>query len=264
MASKTELAVTILISAVLGGALSVLCLLNLPVFYDQSQRGMIGLFLGVLLLFGIGIFFSTKWFVLPYVRSYSDWSNLLLIALLVMILLALFVTSSPYLWTVPQIQHIAVCYESPNESDHLDLLEAHDIQTNREYSPQSLGSENYPISIAANTCLEGTLLALTAVSPHGWAHGFAVTVSQKGDQEQATLRLNNAKKIFPLGNQDGIQSTETLSVDADPTRPGTFVLDPWGRKWMTLAKWASVVLSSAYVALVLYGISETVILDSEQ
>ncbi len=242
----------------------MLCLLNLPAFYDRSQPAMIGLFLGVLLLFGIAIFFCTIWFVLPYVRSYADRRNLLLIVLLFVILLAVSVTSSPYLWTVPQIQHVAVCYESPNKSDHLDLLEAHDAQSNREYSPQSLGSQKYPILIAPNACIEGTVMALTPMSSPALGNGFAVTVSQKDDQDRATIRLNNAKKTYSLGNQDGIPNTESLSVDADPARAGTFVTDPWGRKWMVLAKWASLVLSSAYMALLLFGVSETVIARADQ
>lgn len=264
MGSRTELVVTILFSTILGGALSIVCLLNLPAFYDQSQTGMIGLFLGVLLLLGIVTFFFTKWFLLPYVRSYADRSNVLLIALLVMILLAVFASSSSYLWTIPQIQHVAVCYESPNKSDHLSLLEAHDTQSNREYSPQSLGSRIYPISIAANTCLESTVMALVPASSPASGNGFAVTVSQKDNQDRATIRLNNAKKTYSLGDQDGVRNTESLSVDADPAKPGTFVMDPWGRKWMTLAKWASIMLSSAYIALLLFGISETIIARTDQ
>ena len=57
---------------------------------------------------------------------------------------------------------------------------------------------------------------------------------------------------------------ERLALDVDPNRPDTFLVDPWGRQWMMLARWGSLISSSAYMALVLFGISEKIIVGAEQ
>ena len=252
------------LSALAAAGLTTLCLLNIPSFYELDQPGKVKLFLLVLAGFAIAAFFATRWFVLPYTRSYTDRGNALLIALLGAILLAAFVFSSPYLWTIPQIQDIAICYESENASEHLSVVDARDAGSNRLYSPESLGSQKYPIAIAANTCLEGTEVALTAMEVRDFGHALAVTVNLKNVHGRAVLRLNNLKKSYALDSQGASPGNERLALDVDPNRPDTFLVDPWGRQWMMLARWGSLISSSAYMALVLFGISEKIIVGAEQ
>ena len=78
------------LSALAAAGLTTLCLLNIPSFYELDQPGKVKLFLLVLAGFAIAAFFATRWFVLPYTRSYTDRGNALLIALLGAILLAAF------------------------------------------------------------------------------------------------------------------------------------------------------------------------------
>jgi hypothetical protein len=259
-----EILIPAALSVLLGAALGMLSLLNLSAFYELDSRGQVKWFLIALLLFGIAGFFFTRWFLLPYYRDYRDHSNLLLIGFLSAILLALLVFSSPYFWTVPQIQQVSICYEASSPSEHLDVFEAHDTESGREYSPQSLGSLVYPIEIAANACIEGTEMALTALSLKDYGHGFGITVSQKDSLQRATLRLNNATRTYSLEDRDGILQTESLSVEPNAPKQDTFVVEPWGRKWMMVARWASIIFGSAYLALILFGISGRIVGGSDQ
>ncbi len=261
---KETTIVTTASSALLGGAISLLGLLNLPAFYSLDATEMIRRYLIAFFLFSIAAYFCTKWFIWPYLATYFDRYNRLLIGSITLILLALFIFASPYFWTIPEIQRVAICYEPENMSTSLTILETHDVKDGREYPPQALGWQKYPIVVTANACVQGSELALTALNLQDSGHSFGITVDQQDDQQHVTLKLDKAKALFPLGDHDRIPNTEGLIIDHDPTRPPNLVADPWARKWMLLARWVSIVLTAPYFAVVLFGMSETVIMNTDQ
>lgn len=249
-------------SGLSGAAISALCLFNLPWFYELGRTATVWILLMSVLLLGLVAFFFTKWFVLPYYHGYTGGSNLWSIGILGAVLLFIFLTSSPFYWAVPQLQRVSICYISAQPGDSMQLFEIHDSSNQREYPPQAVGYQKYPIQIAANSCIQGSVIALINLKRGEPDHGLAATVEQKSASESVRISINRQEEDFALNDHDGLQKTEKVSSLAGIHREAV-ITAPWGAPWFKVLKWGSIALSSAYLALVLFGISETILSSSE-
>ena len=260
---RAEILGRIFLSGLFSFSLSTICLLNLPYFYELPQPAMIREFLIVLILFGLMVFFSLGWFALPYYRNYLRGNALWFMSTVTVILSVFFAFSLPFLWTIPQIQQVSICYESKNPSGQLQLFNVYDPTDGREFPPQSVGYQRYPITMPANSCITGVAIALPKSNFSDFAHNLGITVDKKNNDDTVRIELNGVRTSVSLGAASGETNTQDIRVSLG-SRRGTLILDPWGRKWMSAAKWSSIVLSSIYLALVLFGVTERIILGDDQ
>lgn len=245
-------------SAIAGAAIGTVCLLNLPFFYELPGYAALKVFVLATVVFAAVAFFFINWFVSPNLPNRAALGSWLSIGIITLVLFVSFVFLAPYYWTIPRLQQIELCYASSNPGDQLHILEVHDLNNTRRYSPQSLAFQSYPITIAANSCVQGKEAALVDINQVTGDHGLGLTVDQQTDLQRLTVRINSSHKISSLGDHDGIPDTESIKVSEGKITDTTSISDPWNRKWMMLARWGSIVASSIFLAFVVFGISETI------
>jgi hypothetical protein len=248
------------ISILFGISLSMVCLLNFAYFYEFEDAQKVRFFLIGIVCFTLLIFLALRAYVLPIRRKYLERKKLLLIGFLGLVLLRILFYSSYYYWSIPQIHAINICYDTNNLSEHLKLFELHDANTGEQYLPSSLGYPHYPILIAANTCAQGRIISLPLRNKN-W-EGVVAVFEEKIAPDTVRTKLNNGmEETTALINHDQIAGTENILISQGATR-GILITNPWDKGWFVVIKWLSLVLSSALLALILFAISETIIVGS--
>ncbi len=258
LSPREEIAVAVLLSALLGAALAILCLLNLPYFYELDRPGTIITALITWIGLGCVAFLSMKWLVQPFYSSYSERGNIWFLSIFSLVILATIKLSSPYLWNIPELQHIAVCYIPASRSGEIKVLDMYDTQNGRQYPPQAVGYQQYPITIAAKGCIKGEVIALVGTDPREALHGLGALVDARTAEDSLRISINSQSTTLPLGNHSASANTETVASVAGAAQ-SLRLNTPWTSTWLKAARWLSTALGSGYLALVLFGITERIL-----
>ena len=246
-------------SAVFGGSLSILCLFNLPLFYEQERSGWLTTFLITFILFSLAITLSFKLLLIP-LNYFKDKNtvNILFVAFLSFFLANVFYFTSSYYWSTPNFQSVEICYESNDLSRILNLNSISDVGTGRVFPANFFGYENYPISIPTHTCLTGGIRTVQR-----W-QGIIIDLDEKSGDDFIKVKINRQNTIWPLADNDGIAAREVITVPASAYRGSPIYPDMFSGNTVLFIKWVSLILSSVYLAMLIFALSEIIIFPNDQ
>jgi hypothetical protein len=257
--SIKKIFLSLLFSLLFGGSLSVLFLFNLPLFYEQEKFGFLTTFLIVFIIFSLIAALSFKLLSIPlkYVKEKNK-GNIVFTSLLILLFTCIFYYTSSYYWSIPKSHQIEICYQSDTRPGSLSIHAISDKATGHVYDANIFSNEKYPITIPVSTCIHGSIRTVQE-----W-DGLRIHLGEKGEEDRATVEINRRLTSFPLVDQDVKPGSEIITASAGagggtPIYPYIF-----SSTALIFVKWAALLLSSVYLALFVFALSEIIIFQNTE
>ncbi|MHA1280549.1 MAG: hypothetical protein ACTSQ8_25610 [Candidatus Helarchaeota archaeon] len=245
----------ILISASITG----ICLLRLPLFYEQSLNGKVMLFFFVGLVFFILIHFVNKTFIFPYAKQYHTKNNLVFIIPMILFLLIAFAISSANYWAMPEINRVELCFDAENRSNSLKIGKLVDPNTNRLYPPDTFGFTRYPIIIDSGSCVNGRVIVLVSrLTQALMGYRITVNVQEIPPAGRFYLSVNDVPAVVNLV-EDANSQSENAIVLKEGFDKGILLSSPYRQYWFMGVKVLGIIICSTYISLFLFGFTEKII-----
>jgi len=171
-------------------------------------------------------------------------------------LTAVLAVSSAHFWALPQIHSVQLCFDASNGEDSLKIQKLVDPNTNRLYSPNSFGSNRYPIILDSGSCVDGQVMnLLSRLTLALIGYRVDVFVQDNPPDGRLLVSVNEAPAVVTF-NRDDQNQTATPIVIKDGFDKGMSVNKPWGQLWFAGIKFITLMVSSIFITLVLFGITE--------
>ncbi len=246
-------------SILLGGSLSILCLFNLPLFYEQDRLGMVRTFVATLVIFCLVAAFSSKLLLIPLKYfQVKDITSMIFVTLLSLIFMGIFYFTSSYYWSTPKFQSVEICYSSGTPAAELKLYSISDPRIGRVFPAKFFGPTSYPILISANTCITGGIRTVQK-----W-QGIILDLEAKENDGSITIEINRQITRKSLGSDDDSVGRKNINIPAGPFRGSPIYPNIFSNNLLIFSKWIALILSAIYLAMVVFAISEIILLLVEE
>jgi len=244
----------LIISLLFGGSLTVLCLFNLPLFYEQEKAGLIKIFAIVFLGFAVAIWMTFDLVLIPvkYITG-KNGKHILFIVCLCTLLAAIFSTTPIYYWSVPKNHHVEICYTSDKTSDVLPVLGVLDHKIGRLYPSGFFDHNSYPILVAANNCLVRDFHTV-----QDWT-GIDILIDQKAADGVVLIKMDHHTKEATLSEQATSPAQLSITMNGFSNWGTAVHADIFAGKPLGIIKLLSILMGSIYLALFIFGLSEMII-----
>lgn len=237
----------------------MLCLFNLPIFYEQNGVSMIKVIVATFVVFCLVVAFSYKLLLVP-LKFFGEKNiiAIVLVTLLSLLFVGIFYFTSSYYWSTPNFQSVEICYTSNDLAGELKLYSISDYGIRRDYPAKFFGYSSYPISISTNTCITGGIRTVQK-----W-HGVVLDLEGKASDDSITIEINRQATRKSLSDDDGTVERKNITVPAGPFRGSPIHPDIFSNSLLIFVKCAALILSSVYLAMIVFALSEIVMLSIEE
>jgi hypothetical protein len=241
-------------------SLSGKSLLSLPFFYNQSAQQRLITFLVVALVFCILVYFTSRIFILPYLRKLFEWKNLILIIVLVIFIsMMLGINSAPY-WAFPEIHEVEICFDAQVGGEHLRIEKLVEPSTNRLLPSDSFNHDRYPIQIPSGDCSDGRLVYLPSLLTRSLiTPRLSVIIDENPPAGRFYISINEVPSVVNFKQEEESQTELIITEGFEQGKP---MEGPWKQYWFLGVKIVAIFLSAMYLSLFLHGLAEVIITGS--
>lgn len=249
----------LLFSTSVGGSLAILCLFNLPLFYEQDRTGLINVFFITFIAFSLIIALSIKIWIVPlrYFRE-KNASQILLIVILCTILAGVFHFTATYYRSTPNFQSVEICYEANDPTRTLEIHSISDYRIGRIFPAEYYGHADYPISIPANACITGGLRSVQKFQ------GVNIELTAQGIDNSLRVEINNQVTVKSISGPDVVMGRESIAFLSSINRGSPIYPDIFASTIVSAIKWVALWLSSFFLAVLVVGVVEVIVLQKNE
>jgi len=258
--SKKSITITnIILSIVVGACLAGLILLNLTSFYENDTSKQVAIFILVMAIISLFAFFANKAFILPYFEKFKELKTWVFIGLMFIILTISFSIGADHYWAMPIIHKVEICFDAEENVGNLIIDDIVDPNTNRQYSLHSFGLSRYPFTINSGTCINGDLVNLVRRSPRWWiVPRVKFIIKSTPPDGRFYVAINDIPSVVYF-DQDAEERFNSEVIVNEGFEQGNPIKIPWRKAWFFALKSGGVLLSSFYLSVFFFGLTEQII-----
>lgn len=246
---------------ILGSLLIAWCiagrgLFSLPVFYEQLPGQKWHIFLLSTFVLFLFVFFASKAFILPYVKTYSKPKDFIFILLIFIILTGISFISTTYYWAKPEKHSIEICFDAEDGKQQLEIHELIEPVTKRLYPPKSFGTDRYPIILQSGTCRDGSIVTLywkyhlLLFSP-----GLTAVVQQRPPDGRFFMSINDTPAVIMFDEQNNSEQGNEVNF-TDGLESGEVLSFAKNMAVFTGFKVLLLLITAAYLSFFFFGLTE--------
>jgi hypothetical protein len=257
--NKRKIFRSIFLFAIVGifaASLTSVTLLRLPHFYEQTRQDKFISFIILFCFYLLLVLIAVNILLIPHIVKYLKKSNLIFIITLIVILTILLSVNSAHYWAVPLVHTVEICFDAPSEDVSLTILELVDPSSDRLYSLARFGLDHYPIILDSGTCVNGQVMNLLSPLTHPYIGYQADVIIDKIPREgRFLISINKMPSIVTFNSDQETEISKRILV-RDGFDKGAFHQNPWDQRWFKVFKLLSIFISSVFITLSLFGITE--------
>jgi hypothetical protein len=252
-------AMIIVISLSFAISLAARTLLSLPFFYEQPAQQRILTFVFAILGFLLFILLMNYFLILPYLKLLLLWKNIFFILFLTIIIMAASAVSTTHYWSRPEKHKVEICFDATNGAESLEIIKLAEPKTNRLFSPKSFGFNHYPITVRSGECIQGQMVTLYWRFPLRYILKIINVVVRDNPPDGRLFIAVNEKPAVVYFDKDADEPVGTEILFTEGFDQGEVL--PFARnKYISFGiKSIALILSSLYLSLFLFGLSENII-----
>ena len=248
----------------IAASLTITSLFRLPLIYEQTvqERTTIFIIFGLIILALILI--ASLFFILPIISLFINKNAILFIVILSLILSIAFVLSSAHYWAAPEIHKLDICFTGDAESTSLNIQKLVNPNTNRLFPPDSFGFSRYPITVESGQCIHGRVIFL--ISPLTQAligYQITATIGESPPDGRLLVSVNETPSVIYFDQAANNQNPEIV-VLRDGFSQGIMLRNPYKQYWFIGMKLIAIIISSIFIALLLFSLTEEIFSFSNQ
>lgn len=248
----------------IAASLTITSLFRLPIIYEQADQERTLIFIIFSLIILALILSGSILFILPNISLFMDKKTYIFLIVLSLILTAVFVLSSAHYWAAPEIHKIDICFTGELESTSLNIQKLVNPNTNQLFPPDSFGFSRYPITVKSGQCIHGRVIFL--ISPLTQAligYQITATIGESPPDGRLLVSVNETPSVIYF-DQDAENQNPEKVVLKDGFSQGIMLRNPYKQYWFIGMKLIAIIISSIFIALLLFGMTEEIFSFSNQ
>ncbi|HBH11613.1 MAG TPA: hypothetical protein DDX29_00595 [Clostridiales bacterium] len=259
ISKKAVTIIAIFISLGVSLVLAAQILLNITLFFERQSHQQVKIFSIITLALFVLVIFVNQAFIMPYLSKLKDKKSLFFLGIMVAILTISLSIGAKHYWSIPNIHSLEICFTAEDESGRLKIDEMIDPNTNRQYSPNSLGFSRYPMYIESGECLNGNLVNLDHLRPRWYiVPRLRILIKTSPPDGRFYIAVNDVPSVVLFDQDDEEPFNGEIMVD-EGFDQGNRSKIPWGKAWFLAVKAGGLFLSAIYLSLFFFGLTERMI-----
>jgi hypothetical protein len=251
--------IVILLVSLISLSLSSLTLLNFPWYYHQNSQQQVFTLLKLTTIFSILTYVALKLFILPYLKSFLEFKNIIFIFILFLFLTFTIGISSNYYWAVPEISPVKICFDAEDDVSAIEIKELNHAVTNELFPPDNFGSKRYPLELVSGDCLNGSVMTFWRPVMWFWnPPGMTVVVKENPPDGRLFVSANNIPSVIYF-DQDAENPIGNEVKFTDGFDQGSKIDDPYNHYWFWGLKALGVIFSSLFLSLFFFSLTQRII-----
>ena len=232
--------------------------MNFPFFYLLSRQEMIRTFLLVAIGFLILIAFAFYIFIRPFKNNFRKKKNLIFLIIITIFITGIIAINSNYYWSIPVSHNIKICFDAEDSASSISVRELNHAVTDHLFSPESFGSDRYPLFIKSGECLNGQVTTFYRRIMRFWNKpGITVIVSEDPPDGRLFISANGLPTTVYFETDAEIKQSNKITI-YDGFESGTSADSPWGKYWFLALRAFAIFISGTFLSLFFFGLTERV------